>query len=512
MSKTAALICTLLLTACALQPDVPTAMPTVTTLRVVQTTTVPTIDRRLQTVHIDAPTATVETCPQTSLTRPAHDVQTVVDYAAKSAAVIQRIRVPNLAGEPLETLVFDVEPNGFPGAFALQEVKVGETPVSSYELLDRRLTIALNDRTLEPGCEALIELRFQLSLPRAPEGWAGRTGYFGYTDRQLNLGRWLPVVAYRQNGDWVVHETLAIGEQSVAEVADWLVTVQVMNAPEGTIIVAPGDATRPTADSERFALLPARDFALSISDQFEKRSVTTSNGIAIDLYSLGDTMVQTDRGLADGAEHALEVSARSLEIFSSLFGDYLYDKLVVVEGDFADGMEFSGLIFVGASWFRNWNGTPQSYLTIITTHEVAHQWWYASVGSDQATTPWLDEALATYSELIFYQEAYPDLGDWWWQFRVYTYVPAGFTDIQPVSSGVYRFDDVRAYINAVYLRGAQMLDQLRADMGTEAFFDWLAAYAAGGRERIATPDTLWALLTPQQEVLTQATRIAYLGN
>ena len=32
------------------------------------------------------------------------------------------------------------------------------------------------------------------------------------------------------------------------------------------------------------------------------------------------------------------------------------------------------------------------------THELAHEWWYALIGDDQARDPWLDEAFASYSE------------------------------------------------------------------------------------------------------------------
>ena len=33
-----------------------------------------------------------------------------------------------------------------------------------------------------------------------------------------------------------------------------------------------------------------------------------------------------------------------------------------------------------------------------TTHEIAHQWFYALVGNNQGRDPWLDEGLATYAE------------------------------------------------------------------------------------------------------------------
>jgi len=46
----------------------------------------------------------------------------------------------------------------------------------------------------------------------------------------------------------------------------------------------------------------------------------------------------------------------------------------------------------------------KNYLTTLSVHETAHQWWDGLVGTDQALEPWLDEALATYAERIFYQK------------------------------------------------------------------------------------------------------------
>jgi len=46
--------------------------------------------------------------------------------------------------------------------------------------------------------------------------------------------------------------------------------------------------------------------------------------------------------------------------------------------------------------FRSGGGP---FLDVITQHETAHQWFYSLVGNDQAHDPWLDEALATWSQL-----------------------------------------------------------------------------------------------------------------
>jgi aminopeptidase N len=168
-------------------------------------------------------------------------------------------------------------------------------------------------------------------------------------------------------------------------------------------------------------------------------------------------------------------------------------------------MEFSALVFVSTNWFYQFRGGYDNYLTVITVHEISHQWWYARVGNDAAHAPWLDEALATYSEYVYYEEYHPTLKDWWWSFRVGWYAPQGFVD-----STIYEFVTPRDYINAVYLRGVQMLQNIRNDIGTQAFFRLLEEYARAADGRIGTPRLFWSLLSPEQYAATTNTRGQFL--
>jgi aminopeptidase N len=230
----------------------------------------------------------------------------------------------------------------------------------------------------------------------------------------------------------------------------------------------------------------------------------TETGKDVELYSFDDALIQAGTGTLDSATFALNIAILSLETYEHFYGPYPYQRLVVIEGDFPDGMEFSGLVFVGGEYFRRFEGAT-SYLTIITAHEVAHQWWYDQVGNDQAINPWLDEALATYSEYIFIQQNFPSLSDWWWEFRINRFSPEGFVD-----STVYEFSSRRAYINAVYLRGVEMLDDLRNILGDDVFFDWLRQYVQTGYGKIMTPERFWSLLTPEQYERTASIRKQYL--
>jgi aminopeptidase N len=125
----------------------------------------------------------------------------------------------------------------------------------------------------------------------------------------------------------------------------------------------------------------------------------------------------------------------------------------------------------------------------VAAHETAHQWWFEQVANDQAMQPWLDEALATYSERLYYEGISPDIVPWWWAYRIDFYNPQGFVDIP-----VYEGQGFRPYTNAVYFRGAHFLEDLRARVGDDVFFAFLQDYFVQEQGRFATPEDFFRIL------------------
>jgi hypothetical protein len=502
----------LLLAACNLSGEVVTTLPppTAPNVRIAQAATlapVPTRELRpIASPTVTAtlpPTATAIVCAAAEAAPVRHSVVATIDYASKQVQVAQQTRYRNLTGSVLSEMVFAVEPNHWQGAFVLEAVRSNMATLQ-HVLENNRLTITL-PQPLETDCEITIELAFQVLVPRIGSGITAFQGYFSYGERQLNMANWLATVAPYLNGRWVVNPPQRIGEQTVLGVADWDVTLNIMNASGDLKIAAPGDVTQTGATQWRYVFPRGRDFSISLSEYYRVNSQMTPSGVTIEVYSFPDAVRSTDNGPVDAGIFIMQQAANALQQYADLFGVYPYQRLVVVQGDFPDGMEFSGLVFVSTNWVYAFEGGYDNYLTVITVHEVSHQWWYTRVGNDAANAPWLDEALATYSEYIYYEEFYPDLKNWWWDFRVGGYNPQGAVD-----SSVYEFDNARDYINAVYLRGVQMLHNLREDIGTEAFFKLLADYARVGDGQIATPQLFWSLLTPEQYTATQDTRGQFL--
>lgn len=426
-----------------------------------------------------------------------HVVSASLNLAQHELQVQQEIEYVNRSHASVTELLLLVEANR-KGNVIIERVNAGPTPLV-YTLEGRRLVISLA-QALQPDAALRLTLAFQVTVPAIEDEGEDYLGWFGYSPRQLNLGNWLPVVAAMREGSWLAPEAAEVGEHAAQELAAWEVSLFVEDAPAELVVVGPGAQTQEDAQRWHFSVPAARDFTLSIGAAWQIAETTFADDGVIELYSLEESV------RAQGAAaYALDIARRSMERFSDLFGPPALPRLAVVEGDFPDGMEFSGVVFVSQDWFDSWTGDPASFLTIISAHEVAHQWWYASVANDQAREPWLDEALATYSELLLLEADMPELVDWWWDWRIDRFAPAGFVD-----SEVYDFAVRRPYINAVYLQGARMFHALRQDLGDEAFFSWLRQYAEAGAGKIVSAAELWALLDDGQLAATRATRQRFL--
>lgn len=425
-----------------------------------------------------------------------------MDWTAKTVQVEQTVTYRNDHLEALNEIVFEVEPNrlsrvnrmAFQGAFTEDG-----TPLNGVEIEALRLSVPLVE-PIEVGCEGTIKLRFNINVFELSD--ENVLGYLAFTERQLNLAHWFPTVAvygFQAEGEWFTPERHYIGEQTIPVNADYVVDFQVTNAPTGLMMAAPGDVSSLGANHWEITLADARDFGLSFSTQFEMVSAEAGD-VSVELYYFAGTS-------GDAVARALEDAQQSVTLYSELFGDYPHERLVVVEGDFDDGLELSGLVFVSETWFRIWNGTLNHWLTIITVHEVAHQWWYVRVANDQSNTPYLDESLATYSELLYFERYQPDLVQAWWDFRVFQYS----TDA-PVDSTVYEYTQWRPYINAVYLRGVEMLQDIRDEIGDEAFMAWLLDYSTTNAGRIALPRDFWRSLPEAEYLAITEIRREYLRN
>ncbi len=114
----------------------------------------------------------------------------------------------------------------------------------------------------------------------------------------------------------------------------------------------------------------------------------------------------------------------SLRIFTSKFGPLPFKTINIAEAPLVAGLgsnEFSGLEVIASAYYVDFDSPAMRNLPEIireqrpsveeslewsVAHLIAHQWWGAAVGNDPAREPVLDEAMASWSALLYFREIY----------------------------------------------------------------------------------------------------------
>ncbi len=408
-----------------------------------------------------APTPTATPLPVFSGT--SYEMDVYLDYAAHALDVKQRIDYTNVTSQTLPNLMLNVHANHFKNTFKLNDIRVdidGEWERPEIAPLDVTLRVEL-PAPLKPGEHVALLLDYSLKLPSISPDAEFIRGSFGYSKRAISLGNWYPVLApYREQEDkgWYGQTYFEMGDPYVTEIADYRVSI---TTTQGVVLAGTG-VEKHVGGRWDFEAEQVRSFALAASDQY---LVSTANvgGVKVHSYYFANNQ--------EAAQVALETAGRALELFSELYGPYPYADYRLAETEFAGGMEFSGITFLGSPFYDAYDGTSRTPLIPLTAHEVSHQWFYGLVGNDQIVEPWLDEAPAEYNGFLYYERYLPDDTDWWWFYAVDQWAPAGKID-----SILYLFRSNREYMDAVYRRGAQFMRDLREVMGDPAFFAFLAEY------------------------------------
>ena len=415
------------------------------------------------------------------------------DYTSHHVAVAETIMITNRWEDPLLSLVLDVEPDEYSDVFVLNSIALNGTSLldtGAYTLKANKLEIPLSE-PLMPGIALTLSLDYELFLPpiMSEASSSFRPDPFGFSDHQTNLVNWYPyLAAYDPGQGWIIHDRYAFGEHEVYDAADYSIDLELVNPPADLVIAAsaPNDAPQDQNGVIHYSLPRARTFAIS-----------ASTGYVISTRQVGSTTVTSYYFPWDGSagEAALDATANALALYSELFGPYERPSLNVIEADFLDGMEFDGLYFLSNGFYNLYDGTPSGYLTAIAVHETAHQWWYGKVGSDQAMEPWLDEAMSTYTEKLYYENVSPGSLSWWQSARIDYFAPQGYINL-PVRD--YRYYE--PYRNSVYLNGSHFLQDLRDLIGDDAFFAFLKDYATKFAYQRTTTKDFFTLLSEHTSV------------
>jgi hypothetical protein len=465
-------LCSIFIVACSTQTNAEVATPTIpVAVEAIESTATPT--------PTETPLPTSTPVPVTE--RATYLLDVLMDYDAHTVAVNEKILYPNLTGNQLNNLVIAIVPNLWQGSFNLTSIAINGEIITNYSITNQRLDIPLSF-FLAPNQNVEMNIQYSLALPFAEQEdpSISRPRIYGYTSRQINLTNWYPFVVPNINGEWVLHEPWVYGEHLVYDAADYEVNLKFADPASAPIVASSGVPEIQADGSTIYKINSARTFAISASRDFQVSSTQVGDVTLTSYY------FPFNEG---GGQAALQATNEALQVFSQKFGAYPHKSLAIVMGDFNDGMEYSAFYYLSKDFYNLYDGTPANYLTFVAVHETAHQWWFEQIASDQALQPWIDEALATYSERIYYESVHPDLVSWWWTYRIDFYKPEGFVDIP-----IYEGQGFRSYTNATYFQGAKFLENIRTRIGDEAFFAFIQDYVNQSNGKIINANDFFRIL------------------
>jgi hypothetical protein len=284
---------------------------------------------------------------------------------------------------------------------------------------------------------------------------------FGIAEGVLIAPTFYPLVPRIVGNEWQIEAPPLAGDRTNSDTAFYQVKI---TAPAELTLAASGirisqDPQEAGLQTEIYITGPMRDFAFALGDLMTESRLVGE--VLLNAYVLPQH--------TDDQEKILDAAATQLALLSELIGPYPYTELDLVDAPGAfGGVEYPGLVYIGTL------GTSQ--VIRPTIHEVAHQWFYALIGDDQVNQPWLDEAAASYTEVLYFERT----GGVGMATGYLTDVRALLREYPdptlPIGKSVGEYPTPSDYTVIVYRKGTLFFDALRRDLGDQVFFEFLRVY------------------------------------
>lgn len=387
----------------------------------------------------------------------------------------QSVTYTNTEEVALNEIKFRLFANILGGNMKVENITVNDEKINpTYELRDSVLRVPLKN-PLQPDQSITIKMDFEITVPKGVDLNYGVQAYY---DDVLTLAHAYPMISVYDDEEWNVEIPPQSGDVTYADMSFFIVTV---DAPKDVVLVGSGIETMRQENGDRqqvrYEAGPVRDFYLAGSPNYQE-FVKEVDGVTIRFY--------TESDFEAGAEEALNFVEQSIKIFNARYAPYPYTELDFVSTPtLALGIEYPGMIAI-----TEWIIEPEvDYLESTVVHEVAHQWFYNLVGNDQLDEPWLDESMAQFATMQYYEDRYGEEG--MLAFRRELKSRWAYTNNAeiPVGLPVREYDDFE-YSGIVYGRGALFFIELENEMGSENFDLFMKNYVMNNAWGISTTEKI----------------------
>lgn len=296
--------------------------------------------------------------------------------------------------------------------------------------------------SLAPGQGTRVRVAYRARLTTAA---SGRRYYFAKLGGVAQLYRFIPWLSRK-----IPFGSANYGEPFLTTVSP---RVDVQVSADRKLVWATSGRRSGKVDARTFTFVArnVRDFNLAASPGYRSTRGTYKGRVSV----VANTRVHNGRRLVNLARQELARYEAKTGV------RYPHDTYRIAETGGGLAMESPALIWIP----RSRAAADHPYLV---SHETAHQWFYSTVGNDQSTSAFADEAMADY----FSRKAH--------------------LSIRHSRCRTDRLDrDIRGYSDAcyfevVYVQGSRFLDNLRNDFGAAKFKAAIRRYTKDNRFEVAS--------------------------
>jgi hypothetical protein len=343
------------------------------------------------------------------------------------------------------------------GAVRIFTITENDSSNNNYSVDETIMQLKLQS-PLNPGCSVRLKFDFSVMIPPSED----RYGYRGY---HYDIGNWYITPVVFDRAGWHLEQHL--DNEFYQEWGDYNVNITV---PKGYVLGATGTLLNPelayrdtlTENRARFFLFPD-DTSLTIW-KFEARNVHDFAWVADPYYYLLQSKwngITLNVLVFDyNKEDWKEVTAwglKGLQYYCEKFGRYPYNQLTVADTYIkSGGMEYPQLVMIND--FINPKFEPGRFRALVL-HEMAHNWFYGLLASNQTKIGWMDEGFTTFAEIsamenIFGRYGNYNLGNRGWFANTFGYKNDDRLDNMYAYLQLAKFDldEDQININSTYLR------------------------------------------------------------
>jgi hypothetical protein len=370
------------------------------------------------------------------------------------------------------------EQTGRWGGMAIDSVLLGDENISEYMEID----ITQGVLTLPPDKTAAgksIRIFFKTRIPCLGDR-------LSYWNDDYILDAWFPSPAVLlADNTWYNPRYGPFSEP----VGDYHYYDVEFTCPRGLKMAAPVPGVETNSEdtliTTRFRFGPAHAFALLLSPDF-----------SVESFQLASTNLRIFYHPAE--EPALEKIAsavsRTFDYMTLSVGPYAYNDFTIVLNNASSGgaLEFPAMAALPAPP----GGTLMTNVyESIAIHETVHQWFYGIIGSDQTTSPWMDESVTQFFTLKILDHFWGEKGNLFnragfeFSLRDYLRLTSGSASRgYSLNCPAYQFMNGVDYYGIIYSRGPLALETIDNLLEVEGGSNFWKRYFDHFRFARPTPD------------------------